>query len=278
MRLFHFGVYLALLIIFGACKSKEQQKTFPAENRVVVEMLTEFGSIYIALYDETPQHRDNFVKLVNEGAYDSLLFHRVIKEFMIQGGDPDSRYAQVNDTLGSGGLSYKIDAEFNPALFHKKGALAAARTNNPERASSSMQFYLVQGQVQDDASLDNAEVRINNWLAEHYVKNDSANKSVLEMLQKAMDEEDMQSYILYGDSIRNMAKNYTAFERYVIPVEQRNVYKTIGGTPHLDQNYTVFGEVIEGIEIIDSIAAAPTGLFDRPLSDIRIQTIHVVAE
>lgn len=239
-------------------------------------MVTDTGIIIIELYNETPKHRDNFVKLAKEGAFDSLLFHRVIENFMIQGGDPDSRNAQSGDTLGNGGLDYKVDAEFHPDLFHKKGVLAAARDGNLERASSSMQFYIVQGKIYNDSLLTQAEGRINGWLAEHYFKQDSANRPLLDSLQKAQDNENQERYSFFNDSIRSLAKKYENFDRYTIPEAHRKVYKAIGGTPHLDQNYTVYGEVIKGIEVVDSIAAVQTGTFDRPLTDVRILSVRVL--
>ncbi|MCQ2298260.1 MAG: peptidylprolyl isomerase [Bacteroidales bacterium] len=175
----------------------------------------------VKLYNETPLHRDNFLKLVGKGFYDGLLFHRVINHFMIQGGDPDSRSAKPGQMLGEGGLGYTVPAEFNPLLFHKKGVLAAARLSdqeNPEKASSSCQFYLVQGQVFDEAKLQMLKDR-------------------------------------YGVSLTP---------------EQIEAYKTIGGTPHLDGSYTVYGEVVEGLDVIDKIAAVPTDKMDRPLEDVKM--------
>lgn len=187
-----------------------------------VLLQTSMGDIVIRLSDSTPLHRDNFLKLVKTHFYDSVLFHRVIQNFMIQGGDPDSKTAPSGKPLGNGGPSYRVPAEFRPTLFHKKGVIAAARDNNPEKASSGSQFYLTQGKVFTDAGLDSVE-----------------------------------TYRL----------------KRKIPAEQREVYKTLGGVPHLDQNYTVFGEVIKGIEVIDRIAAVATSKGadrDRPLENVVI--------
>jgi len=180
---------------------------------------TEQGECIVKLYNQTPLHRDNFLKLVKSKTFDGTLFHRVIKDFMIQGGDPDSKNAGPGTQLGNGTVGYTIPAEFNDSLFHKKGVLAAARDNNPEKASSGSQFYLVQGRVFTDEELDAAET---NRL------------------------------------------------KFKIPEWQRAVYKTLGGVPHLDRNYTVFGEVVSGIEMIDSIAAVTKDDNDRPLTDVKM--------
>jgi len=190
-----------------------------------VKLTTDLGVIVIRLYDSTPLHRDNFVKLVKSHFFDSLLFHRVIKGFMIQGGDPLSKNAQPGEALGMGGGDMqRIPAEFRPGILHKKGVLAAARDGNPEKASSACQFYLVQGRVCSDAELNQAECSIRQTNPDFY----------------------------YTD-------------------EQRKMYKTIGGTPMLDMNYTVFGEIEKGIEVVDKIANMPTAPGDRPLSDIRMK-------
>lgn len=188
-----------------------------------VLMKTPMGDIIIRLSDSTPLHRDNFLKLVKVGFYDSLLFHRVINGFMVQGGDPDSKRAAAGQPLGNGGPGYMVPAEFKPSLFHKKGVIAAARLGdniNPEKASSGSQFYLAQGKIWTDAGLDSVE-----------------------------------TYRLGGKKI---------------PAERREAYRTIGGIPHLDDNYTVYGEVIEGIDVIDKIAAVPTATLARPVDDVRI--------
>ncbi len=194
---------------------------FAAPPHKYVRITTTNGECLLKLYDETPLHRDNFVKLVREGYYKDLLFHRVIQHFMIQGGDPNSRYAAEKQRLGEGGPAYTIPAEFNDSLFHKKGVIGAARDDNPEKASSGSQFYFVQGRIFTDRGLDS-----------------------LEQLR------------LGGRKI---------------PAYQREVYKMLGGTPHLDQSYTVFGELISGIAIIDSIAAVKTDRYDRPVQDQRME-------
>ncbi len=186
---------------------------------VRVQIVTDSGTIIVKLSDSTPLHRDNFIKLVKQGFYDSLLFHRVIGEFMMQGGDPASKYAAAGTMLGNGGADMpRIPAEFKPSLFHKKGALAAARDGNPEKASSAAQFYIVEGKIYTDEQLNMME---------------------------------QQKGIKYSEA-------------------QRAAYKTIGGTPQLDTNYTVFGEVESGIEVIGKITHAAKDGSNRPLADIRM--------
>lgn len=193
----------------------------------MVEMVTSQGKITFLLYDETPLHRDNFLKLVKNHTYDGLLFHRVIKDFMVQAGDPKSRDAKPGQPLGDGTLGYTVPAEFRADLIHKRGALCAARQGdqvNPKKASSASQFYIVQGQVWDNKTLDMMEQRF--------------------------------------------GKKFTA--------EQRKVYTTVGGTPHLDGDYTVFGEVVEGMEVVNKIAAVQCDRMDRPLQDVKIISVKVL--
>ena len=211
-----------LLMAFSLLAQPDSVITKKDRKKRDVLLQTSMGDIVIRLSDSTPLHRDNFLKLVKTGFYDSLLFHRVIKDFMIQGGDPESKTAPAGKPLGNGGPSYRIPAEFRTTLFHKKGVIAAARDNNPEKASSGSQFYLTQGKVFTDAGLDSVE-----------------------------------TYRL----------------KRKIPAEQREVYKTLGGVPHLDQNYTVYGEVIKGIEVIDKITAVATSKGadrDRPRENVMI--------
>lgn len=215
-----FTIVLALLISSSFVYADKKEKKNKKEKNTYVEMKTTMGTMVLKLYNETPLHRDNFIKIVKSKQYDSLLFHRVIASFMIQGGDPTSKYAGPTTQLGSGDIPGvpRIPAEFNPALYHKKGALAAARDGNPEKASSNCQFYIVVGKKFTDADLDR-----------------------------------MQSYNGW---------KYTT--------EQREMYKTMGGTPHLDNNYTVYGELVSGMEVLDAIATVKTAPGDRPVEDVRI--------
>ena len=209
-----------LIICLFACRNTRFQTAKGYEQKV--KMVTDSGIIVLKLYNQTPLHRDNFIKLVRQHYFDSLMFHRVIKNFMIQGGDPDSKRASPGKLLGDGGPKYTIPAEFDSLLFHKKGVLAAAREGddvNPKKASSASQFYIVQGKVFTDKGLDSAEKK------------------------------------------RNI----------IIPEYRRKYYRTVGGAPHLDMKYTVFGEVVSGLEVVDKIAVAKTDSNNRPLTNVRMK-------
>jgi len=203
-------ILIALLVINTSCAQKE------SKYEKLITISTQFGEMKIILFDETPKHKENFIKLAEKGFYDSTLFHRIINGFMIQGGDPDSKNAKPGQVLGNDDVGYKIPAEFNEKLFHKKGAVAAARDNNPQKASSGCQFYIVHGTVVTDQQLNGFEKRTGKKFSD----------------------------------------------------AQRKAYTTIGGSPHLDGGYTVFGEVIAGIEIVDKIATQPKDNQDRPLKNI----------
>jgi peptidyl-prolyl cis-trans isomerase B (cyclophilin B) len=206
-------------------KTTTTAKPVTAVKGRLVQVTTDYGIMVIRLYDSTPLHRDNFIKLVKEGFYDSLMFHRIIQTFMIQGGDPDSKEAPSGQQLGAGSApGDRVPAEFRDNIIHKKGALAAARDDNPEKASSNCQFYIVQGQAYNDTTLNEMECGVRQ---------------------------------------NNPGFTYTPLER--------KTYKTIGGVPFLDQNYTVFGEVIQGLDVIDKIAALPKDGNDRPLQDVRMK-------
>lgn len=222
-----------LAALLAASASGQQDQPLRRKDRKRdVELVTNYGSIVLRLSDSTPLHRDNFLRLVKAGYFDSVLFHRVIRHFMIQAGDPDSRHAAPGQPLGDGGPAYTLPAEFRAGLFHKRGALAAAREGddvNPQKASSPSQFYIVQGRRFSQGALDS-----------------------------------LQRFRLRGR---------------VIPPDQRAVYMTLGGAPHLDQQYTVFGEVVHGMQVVDAIAAVPTSQGvdrDRPLRDVRILRAHLI--
>jgi cyclophilin family peptidyl-prolyl cis-trans isomerase len=229
-------IVLLILICFvavGMIAAKPQRVKKQRQKMVKIE--TTLGTIKVKLYDETPLHRDNFLKLVKDEFYEGVLFHRVIKDFMIQAGDPESKTADSTARLGAGGLGYTVPAEIDfPKFYHKRGALAAARQGdmvNPEKKSSSCQFYIVQGQTFTDEQLNQMEMRLTYQLR-------------------------MKEPFKYTE-------------------EQRTVYKTFGGTPHLDGQYTVFGEVIEGFDVLQKISEVKTSRGDRPVEDIRILKVKL---
>jgi len=250
--------------------------TFSQKGNTFVEINTSMGKIKVMLYDETPLHRDNFVKLVKKGFYNELLFHRVIKNFMIQGGDPNSRGAEYGKRLGNGGPGYTIKAEIKDGFFHKKGVLSAARLgdySNPERNSSGSQFYIVQGQVYTSQQLAQMENSINNKkkqpVIQAYLKKpeNAGLKNKIQELQKARNYQALNELIAELDV--TLAEEYKSLDLFHFSEAQRKAYTTIGGTPHLDDQYTVFGEVVEGLDVIDKIAAVKTGTADRPEVDVK---------
>jgi len=270
--------YLVLVLSLISCNPLVVESVRKKDLKKDVVFVTQAGEVVIRLSDETPLHRNNFIKLVNQHFYDGLLFHRVINHFIIQTGDPDSKLAKSGEPLGEADLPYTIPAEFNPKLFHKRGALNAARDDNPERASSSTQFTLVQGRVYTDSTLNIAEKRINGWLAFNKVLHRPENKEIAalyEGLRKRQSNPD--SLALISNKFKVLAdEELRKGVLYKIPEEHRQVYKTLGGAAHLDQNYTVFGEVVKGMEVVDKIAAVKTDSLDRPLDDVRIISAKLV--
>jgi cyclophilin family peptidyl-prolyl cis-trans isomerase len=253
-------------------QKKSNNPPVPAERMVLIS--TEYGDMKLKLYNQTPQSRDNFIKLVEQGFYDSLLFHRVIQGFMIQGGDPESKNAAPGVMLGNGDIGYTIPAEFNDSLYHKKGALCAARTENPEKAGSGCQFYIVQGKPVSDEELNRFEQSINNGSRMQsvfqQVINEPANaelKATFVRLQQSGQRDSLNTFIQTTIQPLINAK----MKPFKYSPAQREVYKTAGGTAMLDQNYTVFGEVVEGLDVIDKIAAVKTASGDRPVSDVRMK-------
>lgn len=222
-------LFFTVLFLVACSSSGVVKGVRKADLKRDIEMVTTKGTIILRLSDATPLHRDNFIRLTRSGFYNGVTFHRVIKNFMIQSGDPNSRIADSAASVGSGGPGYTVPAEIVPSLFHHKGALAAARMGdnvNPQRASSGSQFYIVQGRVFSLPGLDSLE--------------------------------------------------QTRLKGYTIPEEHKAVYTSEGGAPHLDQQYTVFGKVVKGWEVIDSVAAVATGNRDRPVEDVRIITMKMI--
>lgn len=241
---------------------------------------TSYGDIKIKLYNETPLHRDNFLKLVQTHYLDSLLFHRVIQKFMIQGGDPDSKNALPGELLGEGGPKYTIPAEINKTLFHKKGALAAARESdldNPTEASSGSQFYIVQGKVYTDSLLQIQAGRITKRTLFNYFVMKTENQHYIEDYKRYVKEEKTDSLKYLNDVFdAKVEKELPNVAQYKFTPEQIKAYTTIGGTPALDNTYTVFGEVYEGLEIVDLIASQKTDRNARPIEDIRIISVSII--
>ncbi len=274
-------------LIAGACGGKTDAKTIdmksesastgatalnenPADtSSVKVAVKTTEGDFDILLYGDTPKHRDNFVKLVKENYYDGTLFHRVINEFMVQAGDPESRNAPAGKHLGAGGPGYQIDAEFvYPARFHKRGALAAARTGdqmNPERKSSGSQFYVVTGKTYTPAELDQMEQQM---IQQQFYSLAQKRRDDIMRMQKANDEAGLNA--LQEELIAQ------ATELSKFTPQQREAYTTVGGTPFLDAQYTVFGEVLSGMDTIEKIEKTRTDRSDRPASDIKILSMKII--
>ncbi|MDD4922362.1 MAG: peptidylprolyl isomerase [Bacteroidales bacterium] len=262
-------LFLFIIIQFSSMTIEAKTKS----NIVLIE--TSLGNIKICLYDETPQHRDNFLKLVEQGYYQDLLFHRVIKDFMVQGGDPESKGASANKSLGSGGPGYQIPAEIlYPQLFHKRGALSAARTGdqmNPQKESSGSQFYIVWGSVYSEAQLAGMENQKKEQAMQNYFGQLAGERR--EMIQELYDSKNQAAL----DSLQKELVALTEAEFANNPekggftAEQKEAYSTVGGTPHLDGEYTVFGEVIEGLDIVEKIQSCQTGANDRPKTDITMK-------
>ena len=233
---------------------------------------TSEGDIKVRLYDETPQHRDNFLKLAKEGYFDGTLFHRVIKDFMIQGGDPDSKGAPKGKMLGTGGPDYTIEAEIKPTLFHKRGALAAARQGdevNPERRSSGSQFYIVWGQVYNQGQIKQFAKQMEmQQMQQAFNALAMQHREEIMQLRRDRNRAGLQEL---QDKLANEAQQQVKANGAGMTAEQQEIYTTIGGTPHLDGQYTVFGEVEEGLDIVDQIQQAATGRGDRPIEDIEMK-------
>ena len=262
-------------IALTACNAGSKRQTnhhMENEKRTLVKLETTMGNITVALYNETPKHRDNFIKLVKEGVYDSTLFHRVIKQFMIQAGDPDSKNASDTAMLGSGDVGYTIPAEFNPKFFHKKGVLAAARQGddvNPEKASSGCQFYIVTGRKFTEPQLLGMENKINEQHEEALF--DSLARQHMKEIYKMRKAGDNAGLLELQDTLEAQARELTdKEEKFRFTPEQIKAYSTVGGAPHLDGSYTVFGEVTEGMEVVENIEIAKTNRADRPVENIRI--------
>lgn len=261
-----FSIGILLVVLFG-CKEKGPEGS-------EVEISTKFGNFTILLYDETPLHRDNFLKLVKDGFYQDLLFHRVIKDFMIQGGDPESKSAAQGVQLGSGGPGYTIPAEFNfPKYYHKRGALAAARQGdqtNPKKESSGSQFYIVQGKTFTVDELSKMALgRSDQKRQEIFYRILPQYQDTLQMVQNSGDPEKMKA--IQDFIMAKVDEEFVKADVFSFTDEQIQTYTTIGGTPFLDGNYTVFGEVTQGMSVVDSIAKVMVDASNRPVEDIQMK-------
>lgn len=275
-------ILLTILIVgTTSCQSGKKKEGITMENQkeTLLKIETTKGDVIVKLYDETPQHRDNFLKLAKDGTYEGTLFHRVIKDFMIQAGDPDSKKAAKGKMLGSGDVGYTVPAEFvYPKYFHKKGALSAARQGdevNPEKASSGCQFYIVTGKVFNDSTLLSMEQNQNqNKL--NTIFNTLAQKHMKEIYKMRKENDEEGLYNLQDSLLAEAEAEAAKQPDFRFTPEQVQAYTTVGGTPHLDGAYTVFGEVVEGMDVVDAIQQVATDRNDRPEDDVKIKKVIVL--
>jgi len=273
MRKLLFIAAIALFVVGVSCGNSEKE-----EEGTKVLINTNYGEITVKLYEKTTKHKENFIKLVQEDFYDSLLFHRVIENFMIQGGDPDSKNADPKKRLGEGKPDHSIPAEFFPEFYHKRGALAAARRSdmvNPSKRSSASQFYIVQGEKYTEGQLDTLLTMKNEGLKKRIFSFEvEKNSKKLDRLSKQNDQEEFKQMLI--DIRLKTDTLYEQAEKYQLTEEQRKAYTTIGGYPSLDGDYTVFGEVVDGMDVVDKIAAVETGAANRPVEDVFITDMKVL--
>lgn len=275
---------LSLLLGLTACGSK----TLDPNKPVYVKISTTMGDVTVKLYDDTPLHRDNFIRLAQSGEYEGMLFHRIIKDFVVQGGDPTSKARQPGVVYGDGDGGYTVPAEILPTHFNKRGALIDAKeidADNPERASAGTQFCFVQGKKLTDQELDEKEARINeirrNWLYYKFRKalqeehplptlDSSRTLSAADSLKI-----DSLTNLWHVEALIRVEDTLAQLGRAVIPADRRELYKTIGGVPHLDGSVTIFGEVTEGVDIVEKMSLVKTDKHDRPLHDVVIKSTKV---
>ncbi len=253
-------VIISFLVILSSCSTKKETFQY-------IKIETEKGEILIKLYNQTPKHRDNIIKMANEKYYDGQIFHRIINNFVVQGGDPDTKNAKPDSLYGNGGPKYLIDAEFVDTLIHKRGAVGMAREGddvNPEKKSAGSQFYLVKGKVYTQQTLDELENKL-------ILRKKSAlyKKVFAEKLSKLKDQKKIDTLAISLDMSITFDSIWEKQPKFKFTEQQRKVYTTIGGIPHLDGNYTVFGEVVQGMDIVNEFSSVATDNNDRPLKDIK---------
>ena len=260
-------ILFVFILLLSSCAQEKKD--------AVITIKTSHGDMVAILYDETPKHKENFIKLAKEHFFDSIIFHRVISGFMIQGGDPESKKAAPGQRLGNGGPGYTVDAEFNPKFYHEKGALSAARLGdqmNPTKSSSGSQFYVVQGTVLSAADVENLKIdqmKLMTGLRKMF--EDPASKPLLDSLNALYYSGDVPAYTKRLNELAPRVEKATGTKvTKVISEEKKKSYTTVGGAPHLDGEYTVFGKVIKGLDVIDKIAAVQKDGSDRPLEDVRM--------
>jgi len=267
------------LLTFAIHLLTSTNSTCQTYSKETILISTPYGNMKVKLFKETPLHRDNFIKLVKQGFYDSLLFHRVINNFMIQGGDPDSKLANDTAALGYGDVDYWVPAEINKKLYHKKGMLAAAREDdetNPNKESSGSQFYIVMGKTFDSAALRKMELRVNRSLIQKINYNiafSGKSKELQKYFMRLSTQEKTDSLKIVSRQLTDPVSidRYNKTPHFTFTAEQKKTYATLGGTPHLDMGYTIFGEIIEGLDVIDKSAAVKTDKNDRPKENVRMK-------
>lgn len=260
-------IVVVLFVSIISCGSGESKSK---DSIVLIE--TEFGDIVVKLYNDTPEHKQNFLKLVEDGFYEDLLFHRVMENFMIQGGDPKSKNAPSGTRLGAGSLDYTIPAEILPKYFHKKGALAAARKgddSNPEKRSSSSQFYIIQGDIFSVGKLDTMAM-MKNDKAKNVLMKEKFTEAGPELNEFRKNNNQVDFNLRVAELREEVDSIYRTCEQFSFTEEQIKTYSTVGGYPSLDGGYTVFGEVLEGLDVLDKIAAVEVDRNNRPLSNVKM--------
>jgi peptidyl-prolyl cis-trans isomerase B (cyclophilin B) len=267
-----FSVALCAIFLLTACGGR---KALDPGKPVYVTVRTTMGDVTVRLYDDTPLHRDNFIRLCRSNEYEGVIFHRVIKDFVVQGGDPESKARVPGVLYGDGDGGYTVPAEILPHYFNKRGALIDAKeldANNPERASAGTQFCFVQGAILNDELLDQREARINdirrNWLYHKFLDRLKKDNPTLAEDSLQAGQLSVQASVMVADTLAETGP-------VTIPADRREVYKTTGGVPHLDGSVTIFGEVVEGLDIVEKMSLVKTDKNDRPQEDIVILSTKV---